>query len=194
MKKKILTVSILTVGLLILIFVIRAIREQIVISKVMGGYGQMRGIATALFDYNTALISSGKEGIFPPGSENSRDPSLRISWPDGVASDFVFGYADELLTVMTTPIQAMEVIPRDPFDPQGRSYLIWATNPRGTFVILGVGPDGVLNHTREEFEAACRGIGIEPYTNLNQLLKVSDWVYAPTNGIYSSGDQFRLMQ
>jgi prepilin-type N-terminal cleavage/methylation domain-containing protein len=35
-------------------------------ARVTKANGEMRSLATALFDYNTALISSSKEGIFPP--------------------------------------------------------------------------------------------------------------------------------
>jgi prepilin-type N-terminal cleavage/methylation domain-containing protein len=35
-------------------------------ARVSKANGELRSLATALFDYNTALISSNKEGIFPP--------------------------------------------------------------------------------------------------------------------------------
>lgn len=35
-------------------------------ARVTKANGEMRSLATALFDYNTALISASKEGIFPP--------------------------------------------------------------------------------------------------------------------------------
>ena len=35
-------------------------------ARVTKANGEMRSLATALFDYNTALISANKEGIFPP--------------------------------------------------------------------------------------------------------------------------------
>ncbi len=35
-------------------------------ARVTKANGELRSIATALFDYNTALISASKEGIFPP--------------------------------------------------------------------------------------------------------------------------------
>ncbi|MCA9437110.1 MAG: prepilin-type N-terminal cleavage/methylation domain-containing protein [Candidatus Omnitrophica bacterium] len=35
-------------------------------ARVTKANGELRSIATALFDYNTALISASKEGVFPP--------------------------------------------------------------------------------------------------------------------------------
>src|SRR3990172_1409221 len=42
-------------------------------ARVTKAYGEMRSLSTALFDYNTALISASKEGIFPPGGGVSQD-------------------------------------------------------------------------------------------------------------------------
>jgi prepilin-type N-terminal cleavage/methylation domain-containing protein len=36
-------------------------------ARVTKANGEMRSLSTAVFDYNTALISASKEGIFPPG-------------------------------------------------------------------------------------------------------------------------------
>lgn len=36
-------------------------------ARVTKAMGEMRSLSTAVFDYNTALISASKEGIFPPG-------------------------------------------------------------------------------------------------------------------------------
>jgi len=42
-------------------------------ARVTKANGEMRSLATALFDYNTALISASKEGIFPPAGGVSQN-------------------------------------------------------------------------------------------------------------------------
>ncbi len=54
-------------------------------ARVTKANGEMRSLSTAVFDYNTALISASKEGIFPPGggvAQNGWKP-----WTDSVTTD-----------------------------------------------------------------------------------------------------------
>jgi prepilin-type N-terminal cleavage/methylation domain-containing protein len=53
-------------------------------ARVTKANGELRSLSTACFDYNTALISASKEGIFPPGggvAQNGWKP-----WTDAITS------------------------------------------------------------------------------------------------------------
>jgi prepilin-type N-terminal cleavage/methylation domain-containing protein len=118
-------------------------------ARVTKANGEMRSLSTALFDYNTALISASKEGIFPPGGGVAQ--SGWKAWTDST-TDTVNGASDNMhacsviwvtgsffdkkdlatsttaaptnnthfdLRVMTSPIEAMTSIPLDPFKNDG---------------------------------------------------------------------------
>lgn len=118
-------------------------------ARVTKANGEMRSLSTALFDYNTALISASKEGIFPPGGGVAQNGWK--AWTDS-ATDTVNKGGDNMhacsviwvdqsffdkkdlatsttkaptnnthydLRVMTSPIEAMTSIPLDPFKNDG---------------------------------------------------------------------------
>ena len=68
-KKGFTLIELLIVIAIILILIAIALPnflEAQIRARVTKANGEMRSLATALFDYNTALISASKEGIFPP--------------------------------------------------------------------------------------------------------------------------------
>lgn len=166
--------------------------------------GEMRSLATAIFDYNTALIHLGKEGIFP----GVRPDTSEVA-EDESGKAFRFGRIEEVWPNLTSPIQAITSIPRDPFDPEGGSYRGAVVGKRPVlFLIIGMGPDGDLDLRPEileepmvkEFTAGapkenvaahlgCPGCG-----TLVEALRVGAFAYSPTNGTYSNGDLVRFNQ
>jgi len=50
-------------------------------ARVTKANGELRSLATALFDYNTALISASKEGVFPPAGGVAQ--AGWVPWVDG---------------------------------------------------------------------------------------------------------------
>jgi prepilin-type N-terminal cleavage/methylation domain-containing protein len=52
-------------------------------ARVTKANGELRSLATAMFDYNTALISASKEGIFPPAGGVSQGGWS--AWTNGAA-------------------------------------------------------------------------------------------------------------
>jgi len=53
-------------------------------ARVTKANGELRSLATALFDYNTALISASKEGIFPPAGNVAQNGWT--SWKNATGS------------------------------------------------------------------------------------------------------------
>lgn len=118
-------------------------------ARVTKANGEMRSLSTAVFDYNTALISASKEGMFPPGggvAQNGWKPwadaavagsnkasngmhACPVIWVSGSfytkANDASTQGAPPTsnvhydLRVMTSPIEALTTVPLDPFKNDG---------------------------------------------------------------------------
>jgi len=100
---------------------------------------------------------------------------------------FYIGYMEDLFPHLVNQPQVISEFPKDPFDPEGRGYLWATTNISDNFMIICVGPDGVLNLSAKEMESC------KDDSELRDKLRW-DWAYSPTNGAYSSGDIYRLQQ
>jgi prepilin-type N-terminal cleavage/methylation domain-containing protein len=86
-KKGFTLIELLIVIAIILILIAIALPnflEAQIRARVTKASGELRSLATALFDYNTALISSAKEGIFPPAGGVSQNSAIWSPWRDDV--------------------------------------------------------------------------------------------------------------
>jgi hypothetical protein len=160
----------------------------------------MRSMATALFDYNTALVSAAVGIIQPTATIQANRSSVKSD-----ASDtFRFGRIEEVWPTITSPIPLISSLPQDPFDPELGSYRGAAAGNTQPFLIIGMGPDGDLDLTREvlekpwmaEFSTVRTGeatdlLGCPGCGTLEEALRAT-FSYSPTNGTFSNGDLIRF--
>jgi formylglycine-generating enzyme required for sulfatase activity/beta-lactamase regulating signal transducer with metallopeptidase domain len=129
--------------------------------------GELRSLGTAILDYQTALVSAKR--LTP-----DRAPVFR------------FGRVDEVYTQLTSPLEVITSIPRDPFDPEKKPYLV-ASDNFSQLLLIALGPNGRLDVTPDEIKQV-----FEDHTILSRARY--DWPYSPTNGTYSGGDILHYMQ
>lgn len=165
----------------------------------MKSNGEMRSLATALYDDNSALI--GMMGDLGLDSSEEGKSSAVLEKVQG----FRYGRIEEVWN-LTSPVEVVSNVPVDPFDPDGGSFRT-ATSNGQRFVIIGLGPDKDLDLTREVLEGpwmadigagpkeeigarlGCQGCG-----TLAEALRVGAYTYSPTNGLDSDGDLVRFHQ
>ncbi len=123
------------------------------------------------------------------------------------------------LRVLTSPVETLTVIPRDPFKENGEfersQYEYFGINLMEEFVLRSLGPDGTADIGCEVngfncgcIEADClqlgstlpgrrvfdmsvdSNFGCPGCTTLNEALRLGEAVYSPTNGVESRGDLF----
>jgi len=97
--------------------------------------------------------------------------------------DFQFERVDELWPDLFSIVVDPDTKPTDPFDPERKPYL--AATQGNTIVLMGVGPNAVLDVAPTELEEA-----LDEGTWAG--LVTGAWRYSPTNGSKSRGDIFFL--
>ncbi|MCB9770363.1 MAG: hypothetical protein H6751_15585 [Candidatus Omnitrophica bacterium] len=129
--------------------------------------GELRSIATSIFDMETA--------------------NRVVSTPLNFSNDFVFGSVDEVFPDLVTTIDPLEIgdLFKDEYNPSEDLYR--AAKWNDTFVLISVGPDEVLNVTEGQIKEAMEN------QNVGKMARL-EWAYSPTNGLDSSGDIFRVQQ
>lgn len=127
--------------------------------------GELRSIATSVFDLHSTVQGATTE---------------RPHWPD-----FTFGPVTEVfphLPKVIDPVRWDDIV-RDDYHPTNQFY--WAAAWKEAFVLIGVGPDEVLNVTEDQIRQGIEDGSIALSARL-------DWAYSPTNGLDSTGDIFRV--
>lgn len=136
--------------------------------------GEMRALATAVFDYQALVRSASPELV---NSKGMVDPLGE--------GDFRFGRANEIWPELFEFVgnEDLDSWPEDPFDPEGGTYR--AAILGATFILISLAEDGVLNTMPQVIEKALRsGTAARDARIL--------WAYSPTNGSGSSGDILRV--
>jgi len=136
--------------------------------------GEMRALATAVFDYHALVLNSNPEVA---QSKGMADPLGEV--------EFRFGRANEIWPELFEFVgnEDLESWPDDPFDPEGGTYR--AAILGATFILISLAEDGVLNTMPEVIEKALRS---RTAAKDARIL----WAYSPTNGSGSSGDLLRV--
>jgi len=170
-------------------------------SKVARMQADMRSLDTALAsyqtDYNEALRRRSDDGNTALGIS----PSPTAYYP--CWQDRLFHY-----NPLTTPIMYISSIPKDVFESQlpdpmfrlvdyldpvqtarfiERARFAGHVDPAG-YVILSVGPDGVMGHTIAEYGSFCP----DPYPRETTSRGSFKYFYDPTNGTASYGNLYRF--
>lgn len=199
MKRYILVVSASLVLGVLIASTTAVFGEKRVLALVAKSNGEMRSLATALFDYNTALVDAAKEGIFP-----SILPQQPVPIPSGKRNTFRAGRVDVIFSDLQSQTQFVSSFPMDSFDPEGKSYR-FAGN-QDVFCLIGVGPNGKLDIPWDALKEALQGeisgsppgglsvLGCDDCETVSEALRVGTLAYSPTNGTYSDGDLIRFVQ
>jgi len=136
--------------------------------------GELRSLATAVFDYHDLVKSASSEVarysemVDPFGSEEFRFGRANEIWPN------LFEFVKN---------EHLGAWPDDPFDPEEGTYR--AAVLGATFVLISLGDDGVLNTEAHVLERAIRDGTVARKARIL-------WSYSPTNGSGSPGDVFRV--
>lgn len=127
--------------------------------------GELRSIAIAIFDADSRTNVAAVPLVF--------------------SNTFVYGSVDEVFPdlEMVTSTPRIDDLLKDDYHPSNDFYRAAAW--KSTFVLMSVGPDGILNVTEDQVEEA---IDQGKISESARLL----WSYSPTNGSDSSGDVFRV--
>lgn len=170
--------------------------------------------------------------VQPPNSPNNGFHACSVIWEAGsfyaargvdspqAAAAVPIGTTHYDLRMLTSPIQALNSIPRDPFKEGGSlsrsQYEYFGLSLSGEFVLRSLGPDGAAAVGCElgGFNCGCSEVeclrlgevsvsgrtynpGIDAQfecdgcLSLDSALRFGGAVYSPTNGVESSGDLFR---
>jgi len=170
--------------------------ENSITQKVALAQGNLRTFVTALFDYNTSLISSNQEGAFPPtcdieslvregqsGTCNMNSHGILLGKePSVVIKNGVDPQTGKKYKVNAPPRKILDSLIMDPFSQDSKSPIYYyCANPNDSFFVWSVGPDGVSDvKTTDDAIRVLKGEG-------------DDFAYSPTNGVTSSGDLLRNM-
>lgn len=150
-------------GLLALIFLPNHLEHPITPTTKVNG--ELRSIATSVFDLHSTVRDVTTETPY---------------WPE-----FAFGPVTEVfpdLHKVIDPVRWDDVV-RDDYHPTNQPYRAAAW--KEAFVLIGVGPDEVLNVTEDQIRQGIEDGSIALSARL-------DWAYSPTNGLDSTGDIFRV--
>lgn len=161
----------------------------------------MRGMATAIQDYDTYFISRDKEGRFPIPLDAEGNPVMG-TLPEELAGTSIASASDNRLLYYRGPsfvpdvlidMHATHMIPSDIFDPeQGRRYgygMGPATGPSRAFLISSVGPDHASQAEQLEHLLLEKHKGnVAAFRKDPEVLNLT---YSPTNGVETKGDLYR---
>ncbi|MCB9784375.1 MAG: prepilin-type N-terminal cleavage/methylation domain-containing protein [Candidatus Omnitrophica bacterium] len=210
----------------------------------------LQAVATGIFAYKDSVDSGGvfppaggvaqmnwvawnDDSTFTPNGPNNNFHACSVLWVNGsfyanrgddselYAASRPSGIVHYDLRVLTSPVEALLDIPRDPFKNDGESlnaqFDYFGLNLSEEFVLRSVGPDGVSDAgcgfggfncpcaesqclqlgtgvaNRRVFNAASDSqFGCSGCTTLEEALTFGNIVYSPTNGVASLGDLFQL--
>jgi hypothetical protein len=199
MKRYVLVVSASLVLGVLIASTTSVLGEKRVEALVKQANGEMRSLATALFDYNTALVRAAEEGVFPQNLPQQPGPDLSVN-TDG----FRAGRVDVLFSTLQSQAQIVSSFPDDPFDPEGKSYRFAGNG--SIFCLVSVGPNGKLDipwdSFTEVFQSELSGtpsgnlgvLGCDACATVSEALRFGAFVYSPTNGAFSDGDLIRFVR